>query len=237
LSVSKEERDLFIDAVKQLNQMYYSPTSSRTDFPAGHVSYWFKQDEIHQSSHVHGCPAFLPWHVELCNRFEALLRTIHPELSLHYWDWNLDPSNMPDGEGGGIALVHQGSNKPSLIEMRTSLVAGNRASSRPDISGMLTSDGYNLIQNVSGATFTPNKQHFTDVLEDLHTDLRIDPALSGKLTQIHALLSGSPAIDRIPLDACHINGIDTDQLGDQRPDGSENTCDIGAFYLIISCCE
>jgi hypothetical protein len=103
-TVSKEERDLFIDAVKQLNQVYYSPGGSRNDFPAGHVSYWFKQDEIHQSSHVHGCPAFLPWHREMINRYEALLRTIHPQLSLHYWDWNLDPSNMPDGEGGTINL-------------------------------------------------------------------------------------------------------------------------------------
>lgn len=103
-TVSKEERDLFIDAVKQLNQLYYSPTGSRTDFPAGHVSYWFKQDEIHQSTHVHHVPQFLPWHREMCNRFEALLRTIHPELSLHYWDWNLDPSHMPDGEGGFINL-------------------------------------------------------------------------------------------------------------------------------------
>jgi Common central domain of tyrosinase len=103
-TVSKEERDLFIDAVKQLNQVFYSPAGSRADFPAGHVSFWFKQDEIHQSSHVHGCPAFLPWHREMCNRFEALLRTIHPQLSLHYWDWNLDPSNMPDGEGGIINL-------------------------------------------------------------------------------------------------------------------------------------
>lgn len=101
-TVSKEERDLFIDAIKQLNQVHYP--GSRTDFPAGGVSYWFKQDEIHQSSHVHGCPAFLPWHRELLNRFEALLRGIHPQLSLHYWDWNLDPSNMPDGEGGTINL-------------------------------------------------------------------------------------------------------------------------------------
>lgn len=103
-TVSKEERDLLIDAIKQLNQVYYSPTGSRNDFPAGHVSYWFKQDEIHQSSHVHGCPAFLPWHREMLNRFEALLRTIHPQISLHYWDWNLDPSHMPDGEGGFINL-------------------------------------------------------------------------------------------------------------------------------------
>jgi hypothetical protein len=103
-TVSKEERDLFIDAIKQLNHIYYSPAGSRTDFPAGHVSYWFKQDEIHQSSHVHGCPAFLPWHREMLNRFEALLRTVHPQLSLHYWDWSLDPSHMPDGEGGFINL-------------------------------------------------------------------------------------------------------------------------------------
>ncbi|HKE26555.1 MAG TPA: tyrosinase family protein [Bryobacteraceae bacterium] len=101
-TVSKEERDLLVDAIKQLNQVFYP--GARTDFPAGGVSYWFKQDEIHQSSHVHGCPAFLPWHRDLLNRFEAMLRSIHPQLSLHYWDWNLDPSNMPDGEGGTINL-------------------------------------------------------------------------------------------------------------------------------------
>ena len=47
---------------------------------------------------------FLPWHREMCNRFEALLRSIHPELSLHYWDWNFDPSNMPDGNGQNVNL-------------------------------------------------------------------------------------------------------------------------------------
>jgi Common central domain of tyrosinase len=105
-TVTKEERDLFRDAILQLNQVFYSPAGSRTDFPAGHVSLWFKQDEIHQSSHVHGCPQFLPWHREMCNRFEALLRTIDPRLSLHYWDWTLDPSAMPDGEGGTINLFN-----------------------------------------------------------------------------------------------------------------------------------
>jgi hypothetical protein len=105
-TVTKEERDLFIDAVKKLNQVYYSPAGSRTDFPAGHVSFWFKQDEIHQSSHVHHCPQFLPWHREMCNRFEALLRSIHPQLSLHYWDWNLDPSNMVDEDGNAVNLFN-----------------------------------------------------------------------------------------------------------------------------------
>jgi hypothetical protein len=68
-TVSKEERDLFIDAIIQLNSTFYP--GSRTDFPAGGVSYWFKQDEIHQSTHVHHCPQFLPWHREMCNRFEG----------------------------------------------------------------------------------------------------------------------------------------------------------------------
>jgi len=103
-TVSKEERALFIDAIIQLNHVYYSPSGSRNDFPAGHVSKWFKQDEIHQGSHVHECPAFLPWHREMCSRFEVLLRSIHPELSLHYWDWNFDPSHMPDGNGNYVNL-------------------------------------------------------------------------------------------------------------------------------------
>ena len=89
-----------------------------------------------------------------------------------------------------------------------------------------------LIQNVSGATFTPNKQHFTDVSVEPHADLRIDPTLSGNLPQIHALLSGSPAIDRIPLDACLVKGISTDQRGVKRPDGQERSCDIGAYEYV-----
>lgn len=103
-TVSQEERDLFLDAVKQLNQIFYSPGGSRSDFPAGHVSYWFKQDEIHQSTHVHHCPQFLPWHRAMVDRFEALLRGVHPELSLHYWDWNFDPTNMPADDGTFVNL-------------------------------------------------------------------------------------------------------------------------------------
>lgn len=92
LSVSQQERDRFRDAIIALNNKFFP--GSRTDFPAGGVSYWFKQDEIHQATHVHGGPAFLPWHRELCNRFEAMLREVDPDLSLHYWDWNDDPTPL-----------------------------------------------------------------------------------------------------------------------------------------------
>jgi hypothetical protein len=92
-TVSQQERDRFRDAIIALNKTKIFP-GSRTDFPAGGVSYWFKQDEIHQATHVHGGPAFLPWHRELCNRFEAMLREVDPALSLHYWDWNADPTPL-----------------------------------------------------------------------------------------------------------------------------------------------
>lgn len=89
-TISQAERDRLRDAIVALNHRYYP--GSRTDTPAGHVSFWFKQDEIHQATHVHGGPAFLTWHRELCNRFEQLIREVDPELSLHYWDWNSDPA-------------------------------------------------------------------------------------------------------------------------------------------------
>lgn len=101
-TVSKEERDRFRDAVIALQQKSYP--GGRNDTPVGGVTYWFKQDEIHAHTHVHGCPAFLPWHRELINRFEQLLREVDPALSLHYWDWTQDPRAIPDGNGGTVNL-------------------------------------------------------------------------------------------------------------------------------------
>jgi hypothetical protein len=139
--------------------------------------------------------------------------------------------NTATREGGGLAIKMYDSRKPSQVEIRNTLVAGNHAPTSPDVKGTLISDGYNLIQDVSGAIFIPNKQHFTDVPVDAHADMRIDPALreNGGPTKTYALLPGSPAIDQIPIDACYINGISTDQRGVKRPDGNEHTCDIGAY--------
>jgi hypothetical protein len=102
-TVSKEERDRLRDAIMKLQTQQHYP-GARSDSPVGGVSYWFKQDEIHANTHVHNCPAFVPWHRELINRFEALIREIDPQLSLHYWDWTQGPQNLPDGKGGTINL-------------------------------------------------------------------------------------------------------------------------------------
>jgi hypothetical protein len=97
--VDPTERALLRDAIIELNQRYFP--GSPTDTPPGGVSWWFKQDEIHQATHVHGGPEFLPWHREITNRFEGMLREINPQLSLHYWDFKDDPRNIPDGNIGG----------------------------------------------------------------------------------------------------------------------------------------
>jgi Common central domain of tyrosinase len=88
--ISEAERDKLRDAIVALDGVLY---------PDG-VSHWDKQDAIHQATHVHGGPAFVTWHRELCNRFEALLRQVDSTVSLHYWDWTTDPRQSPDGAGG-----------------------------------------------------------------------------------------------------------------------------------------
>lgn len=93
--ISQAERDKLIDAIVELD------TSKQ--YPDG-VSYWDKQDQIHQGTHVHGGASFLTWHRELLNRFEALLQEIDPTVALHYWDWTTDPRNTPDGQGGFVNL-------------------------------------------------------------------------------------------------------------------------------------
>lgn len=93
-SVDPVERRLLRDAFVELNRRYFP--GKRTDKPPGGVSWWFKQDEIHQATHVHSGPEFLPWHREIVNRLEKMLREINPLLTLHYWDWTQNPRRIPN---------------------------------------------------------------------------------------------------------------------------------------------
>ena len=88
------EREHFVDVIRQVDLLSYSDG----------VSYWDKQDQIHQVTHNHGGNSFLPWHRELCNRFEKLLQQVDPDVALHYWDWTEDPRAADDGQGGTVNL-------------------------------------------------------------------------------------------------------------------------------------
>lgn len=135
--------------------------------------------------------------------------------------------------GGGIWIDPAGS---SLLKVSNSIIVANNAYDGPDISGSFVSDGYNLVENVSGArglNTTTDKQVALAALK-IGSTLRN----YGGSTHTLALLPGSPAIDAIPSNACSITVTDpsgqpmtitTDQRGDRRPDGSEDACDIGAY--------
>jgi hypothetical protein len=168
--------------------------------------------------------------------------------------------------GGDIAIEDLGSSsngngtfssKPikqiSQVKISNTIVAGDPAHPGPDIVGMLTSYGYSLFQDTSGATFDPatKTQHGTDKtlsVNDLST-LFADPVglrENGGPTKTYALAPGSPALDQIPLDACHVTvpikdlsgtpiaqyTITTDQRAMKRPDENESACDIGAYEYV-----
>lgn len=135
-------------------------------------------------------------------------------------DFSTIYGNKATASGGGLSFY------TTQITAKNTIIASNTAGTGPDVSGTLTSGGYNLIQRFAGATFLdPLHLHSTDISAS-PSSLGIDPHLrnNGGLTMTHTLLPGSPAIDRIPTSACD---SDIDQRGVKRPQGS--ACDSGAY--------
>ena len=180
--VSVAERDLFIDAIIQLH------TNPAYVYPGG-VTYWGKQDEIHQATHVHGGPAFMPWHRELCNRFEELLRLVHPQLSLHYWDWTTDPRHTPDDNGGFVNLFTPqfmgGANGPAGVPLTafagvTRNISGHTAP--PFTAPSVSNDNTNLMAG-SGAPQTDQYSLFDDAVQGDHNG--VHPYVGGTIGPAH----------------------------------------------------
>jgi hypothetical protein len=105
-----------------------------------------------------------------------------------------------------------------VLNAANTVVADNTAPGDPDLNGLLTSQGHNLIGNPAGGSGF--------VLSDL---ANVNPLLgplqdNGGPTQTMALLPGSPALDA---GNSRINTSATDQRGLPRVVGA--TIDIGAF--------
>jgi len=152
---------------------------------------------------------------------------------------DVDISKDLNIRGPGIAIYDKISKSPIPIEngngIGESIVAENHAHISSNISGVITSHGYNLFQAVSPSTIiVPFNMRSTDLDVSASTVLGIDSTLryNGGQTPTLSLFPGSPAIDRIPSAACQSTGITTDQRGVKRPRG--NGCDIGAYEYIPS---
>jgi hypothetical protein len=122
--------------------------------------------------------------------------------------------------GGGIY------NDGNLVTSSSTIIAGNTAPNGPDFSGPVTTSlGYNLVGNTTGST------GFTAPTDILNQNPLLGPLQNnGGPTFTHALLAGSPAIDK-----GISNGLTTDQRGFARtvnvptiPNAADGT-DIGAF--------
>jgi len=135
--------------------------------------------------------------------------------------------NTAPGTGGGAVFIDSSATATFKATLMVSNAPGNSCDSFND-SGILVSDGYNLEDgttcNFTQSTDQSNATTAASYLGSL--------ANNGGPTQTVALLSGSTAIDAIPLSACtdaFFNPVPTDQRGIYRPQGSG--CDIGAFEL------
>ena len=169
--VEPAERALLRDAFKQLNQRFFP--GSRTDSPApGGVSWWFKQDEVHQATHVHNGPGFIPWHREIVNRLEELLRQINPQLSLHYWDWTQDPRNIPNANLGGGTTGN--------LNLFTSDFMGHGGTASASIGEPWLSAGYYVPGTANDRDITGNP---ADPPADVFRDINGSPLAADRITK------------------------------------------------------
>jgi hypothetical protein len=126
-----------------------------------------------------------------------------------------ETDNMGGLGGGGLAQ------NAATVVVRNSIIAGNRVGATgtsPDCDGTIVSEGGNVIQDTSGCTFTPAAADITGQAAGLGplTD-------NGGPTATHALLAGSPAIDR---------GGSGCAATDQRGATRTGPCDSGAYELV-----
>lgn len=131
-------------------------------------------------------------------------------------------ANTSQGDGGGIY------NNGVVTALRNSILASNTASGNSsDCSGPLTSQGYNLIQTITGCTITT-----TSNLIGINPKLGSLQANGGS-TLTHALLPGSPALNAANPAGC-TDGSGNPLTTDQRGWPHIGRCDIGAYEYFAS---
>lgn len=133
---------------------------------------------------------------------------------------NLTVRNGKSGYGGV-------NSNTIAVNVRNTIIAGNFGAG-PDFMGTFNSLGYNLIGNTSGTTINGDTTG-----NILNTNAKLSPLGSyGGVTQMHALLPDSPAINAgNPVYDSAVSGT-TDQRGSQRLIGG--TIDIGAFEANVT---
>lgn len=134
--------------------------------------------------------------------------------------------NEAAGDGGGLFQV------TTVISAQNTLLAANSdaGGEAPECAGVLTSLGYNLIENIAGCTVTGDLSGVITGTSALLGAL----AHNGGPTLTQALLAASPAIDAGNPTGCR-DAVGAllirDQRGFPRPWGMR--CDLGAYEYVV----
>ncbi|MFH1426364.1 MAG: immunoglobulin-like domain-containing protein [Candidatus Kerfeldbacteria bacterium] len=128
-------------------------------------------------------------------------------------------NGTPDVDGGGLYSIGE-----EGLTVRHLIISDNQdgldTPATPDcfLDDTITNNGYNIIGDTTGCSWTDN---FTDQLD---TDPLLGPLeYNGGFNETHGLLDGSPAIDYIPGAICEFS---EDQRDLARPQNTN--CDVGA---------
>jgi hypothetical protein len=134
------------------------------------VSYWHKQQEIHRDgpTNRHFSPAFVPWHREFINRYEALLQQTNPLVQLLYWDWTTDPANSTGGFNFFTPTFMGASGRPANVSIGAPFMPtlGGPGVTRGAFSSGSTTPPANSDATIIG-TSTGTYSTFASVLENL----------------------------------------------------------------------
>ena len=130
--------------------------------------------------------------------------------------------NTAVNSGGGL-FMHQDSGNFAVCNVNNVIIAGNSASTGPDISGEVISYSHNLIGNTSGNNFAGNSPSLAGNILNPAGGARLKPLGNyGGPTQTVGLMGNSPALNAGDPGFVY----PTDQRGFARPVGQP---DIGAF--------
>ncbi len=172
-----------------------------------------------------------------------------PDLSATLTNVTLAENHAPNGSGGGIEVDDSTVNLNNVtlagntalnngggiliegsgnVNVQNSIIANNAASTGPDCDGNLTSQDYNLIEDITGCSVTGTTTH-----NIIGEDPQLGPLQNnGGPYNTMALAVTSPALNTAnpatpgsDSTACATN----DERGVLRPQGT--ACDMGAFEL------
>ncbi len=147
-------------------------------------------------------------------------------------------SNTATASGGGLFQDATGT-----TNLLSSIVADNTAPTGPDISGTITSGGYNHVENTAGGTFPLAPGGGGNAPTAAGDVTGVDPgltalALNGGTTLSYKPGPMSPVLDTIPTgtNGCGTAPFNVDQPGGFRPTDSDNNgtaaCEKGSVEVL-----